>query len=83
MSYPTTTTTTTTTRRVDPTDAGRPAAPAASRYPADQLPTLQLRRGICSAPGCRWPIARWCDACGVKLCYDHLQDHPCPERSDA
>lgn len=71
------------TRVTDPTDCGvayPDAQRAGARYPADQLPTLQALHGICSAPACRWPIARWCDECGVKLCYDHLQDHACRAR---
>ncbi|HET9109689.1 MAG TPA: hypothetical protein VFN78_02575 [Ktedonobacterales bacterium] len=70
-------------RWIDPTDCGvayPDAQRADARYPADQLPTLQAQRGICSMLACRWPIARWCEACGVKLCYDHLRDHPCSAR---
>lgn len=60
----------------------------ATRYdPTDDhtrggLPEAQARRGVCSAPGCAWPIAGWCEQtpalmpeCRAQFCFDHLYDH--------
>lgn len=63
-------------RFVDPTDDHRAAVARRPRLEwLDELEWRQRIHGICSAPGCHWPIAAWCGGCRAKVCLDHLQEH--------
>ena len=71
--------------RNDPTDAATPVAGKTQWISyhefvmelgmGDWLDEQQRLKGICSESGCFWPIAKWCETCRAKLCYDHLAEH--------